>query len=88
MLTKDVRREMFDQNPDMLFANGFDDAFIGHATYFNRALAVYDYRLCIKVLMERDGMTDQEAIEYMDYNVLSAFVGENTPLFLFRTEDD
>ena len=26
-------------------------------------------------------MTDEEAVEYFDYNVTGAWVGENTPIF-------
>ena len=44
-------------------------------------LAVYDRQKCIEILMERDGMTDEEAVEYFDYNVTGAWVGENTPIF-------
>jgi hypothetical protein len=32
--------------------------------------------------MDRDGMDDIEAIEYFDFNVSGAWVGENTPIFL------
>jgi len=32
--------------------------------------------------MKRDGMTEHEAHEFMEFNVVSAFVGEFTPLFI------
>jgi hypothetical protein len=32
--------------------------------------------------MTRDGMTADEAIEYMDFNVTGAYVGEHTPEFI------
>ena len=31
--------------------------------------------------MERDGMSDEEAVEYFEFNVTGAWVGENTPIF-------
>jgi hypothetical protein len=37
---------------------------------------------CEKILIERDGMTDEEAMEYFDFNVQGAWVGESTPVFL------
>jgi hypothetical protein len=29
-----------------------------------------------------DGMTDEEAIEYFEYNQIGAWVGEQTPCFI------
>tara|TARA_R100001510_G_C7582198_1_gene154778 strand:+ start:286 stop:429 length:144 start_codon:yes stop_codon:yes gene_type:complete len=37
--------------------------------------------MCIKKLM-KDGMDFEEAVEYFDFNVESAYVGPNTPVFL------
>ena len=35
-----------------------------------------------------DEMTEEEAIEYIDYNVVNAFVGDNTPIFVNVLEDE
>ena len=53
-----------DINPDALFADGFDAAIIG---YDANCTVVYDYDKCMKVLMERDGMTKQDAHEYLNW---------------------
>jgi hypothetical protein len=34
--------------------------------------------------MRRDKMTEEEAIEYMDFNVVGSYVGDATPLFVKR----
>jgi hypothetical protein len=65
-----------------LLADGFEDAFRGYGRQFNKVLAIYDYDKCVDILVERDGMTDQEAHEYMEFNVVGAYVGEHTPVFL------
>lgn len=65
-----------------LGADGFEDALIGYGTQFNTDLAIYDYEKCVIALMKRDGMTDEEAREYMEYNVCGAYMGNNTPVFL------
>jgi hypothetical protein len=44
-------------------------------------IAVYDLEKCVNILVD-SGMTHEEAAEYIDYNVLSAYVGPRTPLFL------
>ena len=32
--------------------------------------------------MERDKMTKQEAVDFMEFNVIGAYVGLNTPVFI------
>jgi hypothetical protein len=32
--------------------------------------------------MDRDGMTEEEAFEYLEFNTLGAWVGEETPMFV------
>jgi len=70
-----------------LFADGFDYAIIGvgdsmYPEYNSRI--VYDYNMCEEVLQIRDGMTREEANEYMEYNVTGAYVGPSGPIFLHR----
>jgi len=65
-----------------LFADGFEKAFVGLATQFNRIVAVYDYNKCIALLRVRDGMTHDDAVEFFQVNVEGAWVGEYTPVFL------
>jgi hypothetical protein len=65
-----------------LLADGFEDALIGYGTRFSYDVAVYSTAKCLEILMKRDGMTDEEALEYFEFNVTGAYVGENTPVFL------
>ena len=68
---------------DALLADGFEDAFIGFAERCaSEPVAVYDYRRAVKVLTERDGMSEEGAEEFLQFNVLGAYVGERTPWFL------
>lgn len=68
----------------ILLADGFDGAVLGYGRQFNKDLVVYDYERCVEILMERDGMTEEEADEYMEFNVIGAYMGEFTPVFLHR----
>ena len=69
-----------DINEQALFADGFDDAIIGYdASGF---CVVYDYNKCLEVLVKNDKMSMSEAHEYMEFNVVSAFVGDFTPHFV------
>ena len=69
----------------MLTADGFERAKIG---VLRRAaqedIAVYDYDLCVAILQSREEWTDDEAIEWMEHNVVGSWLGEGTPGFLVR----
>ena len=69
---------------EALLADGFEDALVGFGYQHTRVLAIYDYQKCINVLMSRDDMTEEEAIEHMDYNVVGSYVGDHTPIFLHK----
>ena len=83
-MNRDVVAEV---NEDMLFADGFDDALVG---YIERAgmpsIACYDKDKCIEILAK--DMTYEEAVEYFYFNTAGAYVGENTPCFFTRIEDE
>jgi hypothetical protein len=38
--------------------------------------------ICAVQILTRNRMTEEEAEEYLDFNVIGAYVGEMTPLFL------
>ena len=69
----------------MLTADGFERAKIG---VLRRAaqedIVVYDYDLCVAILQEREGWSCDEAIEWMEHNVVGSWLGEGTPGFLVR----
>jgi len=67
---------------EAMTANGFDDAIIGLSV---DGLFVYDIDDCVQILM-KDGMTNDEANEYMDFNVTNAYVGVGTPIFIYQKE--
>ncbi|MDG1950300.1 MAG: hypothetical protein P8J32_05815 [bacterium] len=66
---------------EALLADGFEGALVGH-TQGPNIVAVYDYDLCIHILMDRDDMSCTEAIEFMEFNFVGAYVGEKTPVFI------
>ena len=69
-----------DVNGEALFADGFDSAIIGYDA--SSYCVVYDYDKCLKVLIERDDMSYPDAHEFMEFNVVSAYVGDFTPIFV------
>ena len=71
-----------EEYPDLLKADGFDDAIIGVVQRIGVQAICYDQDKVIEILIERDGMTYEEAIEYFEFNIAGAWVGESTPFFL------
>ena len=70
---------------DILKADGFDDAVIGVCEDFNSPpRLVYSVSKCLDILMEE--MDEMEAMEYFDYNVSGAYVGESTPVWCWDLE--
>ncbi len=73
---------------EFLRADGFDEAVIGFEP--NELKLVYDRNRMANILIVRDGMSEDDAWEYLEYNVFSAYVGENTPLYIeteYQIED-
>lgn len=66
----------------IMLADGFEEAIVGIGQQFTRQFVVYDRSKCIEILMYRDGMTEEEAEEYFEFNVVGAWVGEGTPVFV------
>ena len=82
-----VEYEM-DEESEILLADGFEDAFIGLGNQYTKpAVAIYDRGKCIEILINRDGMEYHEAVEFFDFNVSGAWVGERTPIYVSMYED-
>ena len=69
-----------EQYPDeeFLSADGFEAAIIG----VSEGKLVYSIQKCIVILMIRDEMSYEDAIEYFDFNVRGAYMGEKTPIWV------
>lgn len=67
-------------NEESLLADGFDDAIIGIVDSFSdNPVVLYDKDKCIDILCK--DMSREEAIEYFNFNVMGAYMGDNTPKF-------
>ena len=66
---------------ECLLADGFNDALIGISEGMN-PVAVYDTDKCIDILMKDSNINHEDALDYFYFNVVGAYVGEKTPLFI------
>ena len=71
--------KILDEYPEegFLKADGLDDALIG---VWSEGRLVYSVDKVIEILMK--DMTEQEAIEFYEFNIECAYVGERTPIFI------
>ena len=65
------------EDEELLIADGFDDAVIGIDESSMRV--IYSVAKCLYIL-ERD-MEMIDAIDYFEFNVRGAYVGEKTPIW-------
>ena len=83
-----VKEEIAALNPSALIADGLDEAILGYGQQFPKEpVLIYDYDKCVEVFMEQ-GMSYEDAIEWMEFNVVNAYYGDGTPIFMRRVEDD
>ncbi len=83
------RYRIAEEYPDvelmMLEPKYFDKAIVGviHRNHHPQAIC-YDTNKCIKLLAKYGNMSEEDAAEYFDYNTQGAYVGEHTPVFLYK----
>jgi hypothetical protein len=70
-----------------ILADGFELAFLGCGYSFGGSHAIYSLFDCLQILMQRDGMTFDEAEEYFEYNVIGSYVGDRMPVFLITMKE-
>lgn len=93
-MREDLKKQISEYNPDALLIDGyaniedFDDAILGIGNQHGRnPVVIYSKKRCIQILTEQFEKEECEdpyldAVEYFDYNIGCAYVGENTPIFL------
>jgi hypothetical protein len=69
---------------------GYDEAVIGIGEAWvcgegggseRAAVLIYDYQKILKMLTDDEGMDEEEAEEYISFNMMGAYIGPYTPIF-------
>ena len=82
------RQEIADDygDPELLFLSEpeYDDAIIGVAHRIGQDdVIAYDYNKLCEIVAKMIGNDDiMEVMEYVEFNVMGAYVGERTPIFV------
>lgn len=74
-------------NNDTLTIDNYDFALVGVCmTWHGNMLVercIYDGMAIVEAMVEQDGMTEEDAIEFIDFDIVGAFVGESTPIVMW-----
>ena len=79
---------------DRILDAGFEDIIILKNFSYDSALvgisddnrAIYDYELMIEYLMEEEGWTEEESIDWLEYNTIRSlsYAGDRAPIIMHR----
>lgn len=74
----------------MIKYDGYDEAIIGPAfVWRDRSqfeVLVYDAEEIRRILMERDGMTAEDAREFIEFNIEGGYLGPYTPVLVWKDD--
>ena len=81
--TEDLLGFIKEEYPEAMTMDGFDDCIIGicHRCGMEPVVA-YDKEKVLMKMVNNDGMTYDEAVEFYEYNQIGSWVGETTPVFI------
>lgn len=89
MINKKFREQIANELEDSIILDNpsFDNSIIGFTDNGN---LVYDYNRMIVEFSEENGVSDIEAIEFIDYNTIRAipYMGDERPIIIYRFEED
>lgn len=71
-------------NPNIKLFDELAPAFMGFATRGSSSepMAAYDYDKCSKVLQDKHDWSEEDSIEFLEYNYVNAWLGDGTPFFV------
>ncbi len=89
VVTESVNVDMWEtidaMNPEALTIPGMEEAIVGVLERCGQpTILVYSVTRCVELLVEQHKMAYDEAVDHFRYNVVGAWLGPNTPGFLYR----
>ena len=80
----DEMQELLDRYGDLVVWDDCDEAIVGVAERCSQPpLVVYDYDMLVNVFLSQ-GMTYEDARDWISFNIAGAWIGDQTPLILHR----
>ena len=74
----------------MIKYDGYDEAIIGPAFIWRDQtqveVLVYDAEKIREILIERDGMSSEDAREFIEFNIEGGYLGPHTPVLVWKDD--
>ena len=83
---EDIKQQLLEfgyEDSVVLEDPSYETAVIGVDCYER---VVYDYDKMVQYLMDKDGMTQEESMEFIDYNTVRAlpYMGDRAPIIIYN----
>lgn len=79
MEAQDAREFITEHNPEAILWDGLDSCLVGVSA---DGKAIYSMDKLLEHFELYEDMNEQDAIEHIEYNILGAYVGEYTPIYI------
>ena len=84
-----IRDFLADLDPEILCADGYDEAIIGYCSVAGSFRAVYDMEKMVVVFMRENDATREDAVSYLQFNCWDSAMGDREPIYIdLITEED
>ena len=74
----------------MIKYDGYDEAIIGPAYIWREhtqvEVLVYDAEGIREILMKKDGMSSEDAREFIEFNIEGGYLGPHTPVLVWKDD--
>ena len=78
--------ELIDYAEDLIKFDDLDDAIIGVTVgNYEESTIAYDYNKCIIIIATLHNLDLNSAKEYLNFNIVNAYIGKQTPIFINLT---
>jgi hypothetical protein len=72
----------------MITYDDYEEAILGFATVWSEKgerndVMVYDGEKIVDILVDRDGMTPEDALEFIEFNIEGGYLGPTTPIVVW-----
>lgn len=75
-----IIEKIIESNPNAILWDNLNNAVIGIS---DNLCAVYDIDKIVECLQANDEMTEEDAYDWLGYNILGVHVGEFTPIHIY-----
>ncbi len=80
--SKEIVERLSENEPEALTPDGFEDCVVGIVETFHGDVALLSKDMVIAKMIKRDRMSYEDALEFFDFNIKGAYMGDHQPVYL------